>query len=345
MSKLQWDKIGERTYETGVDHAVLFPIVDGTYPKGVAWSGITAINENPSGAEANPFYADNIKYLNIMSAEDFGASIEAYTYPTEFEACDGSAEAAPGVIIGQQTRKSFGLSYRTKIGNDTDGQDHGYKLHFIYNALAAPSSRSHQTVNASPEPTTLSWEVSTTPVDISGYNPTAHLTIDSTRTDARRMRLIEDIIYGTEKTEARMPMPEEIIRLMNAPLPTEATITPTPSGETRLTKPVSELQADISIENGKVKGELKHVTNFTGFSKTLEKQTGNFLSLELSATNSGEITTQLIGGESEPKKVTDGFCVYRITDNKMQKISVTVTKGDYSDTMLLDLSGLTCRTE
>lgn len=215
MGKLQWDKVGERTYETGVDHGVLFPMgTGGIYDKGAAWSGLTAINENPSGGEANPFYADNIKYLNLMSAEDFGFGIEAYTYPPEWEACDGSAEIAPGVTVGQQTRKVFGLSYRTLIGNDVDGQDHGYKIHIVYGAQASPSQRNHNTVNDSPEPTAMSWDATTTPVEIPGAKPAAHMIIDSTKTDADKLAALEKILYGSEEEESRLPMPAEIIELM-----------------------------------------------------------------------------------------------------------------------------------
>lgn len=229
MSKLMWDKTGERFYETGVDHGVLYPIdASGAYSKGVAWNGITEVTESPSGAEANPLYADNIKYLNLIAAEDFGATIGAYTYPDEFEACDGSAEIAPGVTIGQQNRKTFGFSYRTKKGNDVDGQDHGYKLHLVYGALAAPSERNYQTVNDNPEAITFSWTVTTTPVNVPGFKPTAHLTIDSTKTDKTKLAALEAILYGTDgkgaegdadyvaPTEARLPLPDEIATLLGA---------------------------------------------------------------------------------------------------------------------------------
>lgn len=215
MSKLTWDQVGERRYETGVDHGVLYVMgAGGTYEKGVAWSGLTAINENPSGGEANPFYADNIKYLNLMSAEDYGFSIEAYTYPAEWDGCDGAAELAPGVTVGQQTRKVFGLAYRTLIGNDVDGQDHGYKIHLVYGAQASPSQRNHNTVNDSPEPTAMSWDATTTPVEIPGAKPAAHMIIDSTKTDKEKMAKLEEILYGTEEDESRLPMPAEIIELM-----------------------------------------------------------------------------------------------------------------------------------
>lgn len=217
MSKLMWDQVGERYYETGVDRCVLFVMgTSGAYGNGVAWSGVTAINENPSGGEANPFYADNVKYLNLMSAEDFGFGIEAYTYPDEWEACDGSAEVAPGVTVGQQTRKVFGLSYRTKIGNDVDGQDHGYKIHLVYGAQASPSQRNHNTINDSPEPTAMSWDATTTPVEIPGLKPAAHMTIDSTKTDKDKMAALEKILYGDEEAESRLPLPSEIAELMKA---------------------------------------------------------------------------------------------------------------------------------
>ena len=214
MAKLVWDQTGERLYETGVKNCVLYIPTDGVYSKGVAWNGITAVNESPSGAEPNPLYADDIKYLNLMSTEEFGASIEAYTYPDEFAQCDGSASIAKGVSIGQQTRKTFGLCYRTTLGNDTEGNDYGYKLHFIYGALAAPSEKAYATINDSPEAITFSWEISTTPVEVTGYKPTASLTIDSTAADPTKLAALEDILYGTEQIEARLPLPNEIATLM-----------------------------------------------------------------------------------------------------------------------------------
>lgn len=214
MSKLMWDQTGERLYETGVKMGVLYVQEGGAYPKGVAWNGLTAVTESPSGAEATPLYADDIKYLNLMSAEEFGATIEAYTYPKEFEACDGSASIATGVSIGQQTRKTFGLCYRTTVGNDTDGNDHGYKLHLIYGALAAPSEKAYATINDSPEAITFSWEVTTTPVDVTGHKPTASITIDSTKADKAKLAELEAILYGSESEEARMPLPDEIAELM-----------------------------------------------------------------------------------------------------------------------------------
>lgn len=217
MSKLKWDQTGERLFETGLDRGVLFPMGDsGEYDHGVAWNGLSNINESPSGGEATAVWADNIKYLNLMSAEDFGATIEAYTYPTEFEACDGSAEIAPGVTIGQQARKMFGLSYRTLIGNDVVGQKYGYKIHLVYGAMASPSEKSRQTVNDSPEATSMSWDLTTTPVDVDGFDPTAHLIIDSTKISADKLAALEKLLYGDEQTEATLPLPAKVIELLKA---------------------------------------------------------------------------------------------------------------------------------
>ena len=214
---LNWDQTGERLYETGVDRGVLYPMTSGTYGDGVAWNGLTSISESPSGAEATAIYADNIKYLNLMSVEEFGATIEAYTYPDEFMECDGSASIATGAYIGQQTRKHFGLCYRTRIGNDQDGDDHGYKIHIVYDCLASPSEKAYSTVNDSPEAISFSWEVTTTPVQVSGKKPTATVVIDSTKTDATKLAALEAILYGTAASgqtaavPARLPLPAEII--------------------------------------------------------------------------------------------------------------------------------------
>ena len=215
MTKLVWDKSGERFYETGVNKGVLYVQEAGAYPKGVAWNGLTAVTESPSGAEATPLYADNIKYLNLLSAEEFGATIEAYMYPDEFAACNGEASLTEGVTIGQQARKAFGMSYVTKIGNDVNN-DLGYKIHLIYGALAAPSERAYATVNDSPEAITFSWEVTTTPVEVEGMKPTACVTIDSTKVDAAKLKAFEDILYGTEDAEARLPLPTEVAELLTA---------------------------------------------------------------------------------------------------------------------------------
>lgn len=217
MAKIKWDKTGEHFYETGVKNGVLYVQEGGAYPKGVAWNGLTAVTESPSGAEATPLYADDIKYLNLISTEEFGATIEAYTYPDEFAACDGSAALVDGVMIGQQARKTFGLCYRTTIGNDTNGNDYGYKLHIIYGALAAPSEKAYATINDSPEAITFSWEVTTTPVNVTGAKPTASITIDSTKADPTKLAALEDILYGKDGepgNEPRLPLPDEIKTLM-----------------------------------------------------------------------------------------------------------------------------------
>ena len=215
MAKLVWDKSGERFYETGVQKGVLYlQDESGAYTKGVAWNGLTAVTESPSGAEATPLYADDIKYLELRSAEDFGATIEAYTYPEEFEACDGSAALAEGVIIGQQSRKPFGLCYRTVLGNDVQQNAYGYKIHLIYGATAAPSEKAYATINDSPEAVTFSWEITTTPVEVEGFKPTATVIIDSTKVDAEVLAAIEAKLYGTEEAEPSLPTPNEILEMV-----------------------------------------------------------------------------------------------------------------------------------
>lgn len=223
MSKLVWDQTGERLYETGIKKGVLYPIdSNNTYSKGYAWNGLTGVTESPSGAEATALYADDIKYLELYSAEEFGATIEAYTYPDEFAECDGSAVPTAGVSIGQQNRKMFGLSYVTTLGNDAQGNDYGYKLHLIYGAKASPSEKGYQTINDSPEAITFSWEIGTTPVNVTGYKPTASMVIDSTKVDTTKLAALEEILYGKDPTteggtdgvDARLPLPDEIITLL-----------------------------------------------------------------------------------------------------------------------------------
>lgn len=209
--RLTWDDAGKRFYETGVKQGVLYPQDDnGAYPKGVAWNGLTAVTESPEGAEPTPLYADDIKYLNLLSTEEFKATVEAYTYPDEFAECDGSGSLVEGVTIGQQDRKTFGLSYRTSLGNDVKGNEYGYKLHIVYGCLAAPSEKAYATVNDSPEAITFSWEVSTTPVNVTGFKPTASLVLDSVKLGAVKMKAIEDVLYGSSAAEARLPLPDEI---------------------------------------------------------------------------------------------------------------------------------------
>lgn len=221
-AKIVWDKTGEKIYETGVKNGVLYPQVNGAYPEGVAWNGLTAVTESPSGAEATPLYADDIKYLNLYSAEEFGATIECYTYPKEFEKCDGSAEIATGVSIGQQTRQAFGMSYKTTVGNDTEGAKYGYKLHLIYGATASPSEKAYATISDSPEAITFSYEVTTTPVNVEGFNPTASIVIDSTKIPADKLKELEEILYGKDPTSEdaddgvapRLPLPDEIVSIV-----------------------------------------------------------------------------------------------------------------------------------
>jgi len=241
MTKLQWDQVGERDYEAGVDRGVLFlSDASGVYDEGYAWNGLVTVTEAPSGAAANPQYADNIKYLNLLSAEQFGATIDAFTYPDEFASCDGTAELASGVQIGQQSRRTFGLCYRTRVGNDVDGTDHGYKLHLVYGALAAPSQKAYGTINDSPAALTFSWTVTTTPVDVSGtdpvtgkpFKPTASLTIDSTKVDATALAALEDELYGTAGADPRLPLPDEVIALFAGTVTTVTTQAPTYNAST-----------------------------------------------------------------------------------------------------------------
>lgn len=216
MEKIVWDQTGERLYETGVKNGVLYVQENGTYPKGVAWNGLTAVTESPSGAEPTALYADDTKYVNLVSAEEFGATVEAYTYPDEFAECDGSASIADGVYIGQQNRKTFGLSYKTTVGNDVNNNNHGYKLHLIYGAVASPSEKSYSTINDSPDAITFSWEISTTPVNVTGHKPTALLTIDSTKVDPTKLAKLEAVLYGSSEADARLPLPDEIVSILTA---------------------------------------------------------------------------------------------------------------------------------
>lgn len=230
MTKLAWDKVGERLYETGVDRGVLYiPNSSGVYDNGYAWNGLTAVTESPSGAESNKQYADNQIYLNLLSAEEFGGTIEAFTYPDEFGQCDGTAEPEPGITIGQQNRKTFGLAYRTRLGNDLDGTDHGYKLHLVYGATAAPSEKAYATINDSPEAITFSWEITTTPVEVGtiggvDYKPTASITIDSTKVDASALTDLENFLYGTVGTDPSLPSPAAVIAVFAG---TVVQVTPT----------------------------------------------------------------------------------------------------------------------
>lgn len=232
--KLTWDKVGERFYETGVDHGVLYiPNGVGAYNSGFAWNGLVTVTESPSGADANPKYADNIKYLNLVSAEQFGASIEAFTYPDEFAQCDGTATPQPGIALGQQGRKTFGLAYRTRMGNDLTGTEYGYKLHLIYGALATPSERAYATINDSPEAITFKWTLTTSQVDVAGYKPTASLTIDSTKVNATALAQLEDLLYGTAGVDPQLPLPAAVIAMFAGTITQVAPVAPTYNSTTK----------------------------------------------------------------------------------------------------------------
>ena len=215
MARLIWDEVGQRFFETGVKNGVLYvQDNDGSYKNGVVWNGLTAVTESPSGAEETPLYADDVKYLTLRSAEEFGATIEAYTYPEEFEQCDGSAAIAAGITIGQQARRAFGLCYRTSVGNDIQGQNFSYKLHLIYGCTVAPSEKSYSTINDNPEAITFSWELSTVPVPVEGFSPTASLVIDASKVDEEKMELLENALFGDESNEAKLLLPNEIMELL-----------------------------------------------------------------------------------------------------------------------------------
>jgi len=224
MPALVWDLVGERFYETGIDHGVLYiPDQAGDYSEGVAWNGLTSVSETPTGAESNAQYADNIKYLNLISVEEFGATVEAFTYPDEFAQFDGLGVPGPGIFVGQQPRKTFGLSYRTRVGNDLEGDAHGYKLHLVYGCIASPSEKAYNTINDSPEAITFSWEISTTPVPVSGYQPTSLLVVDSTLVDSTQLQALESELYGGTTDAARLPLPDEVISMLGGGGPLEAT--------------------------------------------------------------------------------------------------------------------------
>lgn len=348
--RLEWDKSGERFYETGVDHVVLYlQKTGGKYPKGVPWNGITAITEKPGGAESSDMWADNIKYASLRSAETFGATIEAYMFPDEFYECDGSAQLAEGVYLGQQSRSPFGLSYRTKVGNDTATEsDDGYKLHIVYGATASPSEKGYSTINDSPEAITLSWEMETTPVNVPGFKATSTITINSLKVEPEIMRKLEDALYGTDETEAHLPLPDEIIEILNSGSGPE----PMPEVKINLTglqgnmglgsKTAEEIQENIVIDNDShsISGTLKKVDEpWKEFSNT--NNTGYFLGLDVQniGTESGkDIYFTLEGGSTPEKQVQeDHRIVLKISDEKSQKVKIRVDQ----DTTTYDLTNLT----
>lgn len=340
--KLQWDKTGERFYETGVDHGVLYPIQpSGAYTKGVAWSGLTGVTDKPSGAEANPKYADNIKYLNLISAEDLGGTIKAFYYPPEWKQCDGRAEIVKGITIGQQNRKMFGLCYRTKLGNDTDGQDHGYTLHLIYGAQAAPSERDYQTVNESPDAIEFSWEYTTTPVDVPGFKPTAGVEIKSTDVAPAILAAIEEILYGSETADPRLPLPEELISLIDS-MTVKVTVEPESASSTLLGKKVSDLQSNIVVGDDSISGSLKHVTGYTGFSSKAAEQEGHYLALKFTTDPADAVTTvELVGGTKGPVALDADRNIVLLIKSNTQSVKVVSTKNDISTIQTYSLTGLT----
>lgn len=261
MAVLEWDKVGERRFETGVDHGVLYlPDASGDYVDGVVWNGLVSVNETPSGAEASPQYADNIKYLNLVSAEEFGGTIEAFTYPVEFEQCDGTAQPHPGVSVAQQSRRTFGLSYRNLIGNDVAGTDFGEKIHLVYGALAAPSEKARATVNDSPEAVTLSWEFTTTPVAVPGLKPTAHITVDSTVVTKASMDALKAILYGTPGTNARMPLPAEVFAIFSG---STTVVTPAEPTFSNNNITIPELSGVVYKINGRAVAGIVPITEDT----------------------------------------------------------------------------------
>ena len=343
MSRLQWDVIGERRFETGTKKGVIYPVDSATrtYGKGVAWTGLTAVTESPSGAEATALYADDIKYLNMYSAEEFGATIEAYTYPDEFAILDGTAELTPGVTIGQQARKPFGFSYVTTIGNDTDGNDFGYKIHLIYGCMVSPSEKSYATINDSPEAITFSWEMTTTPVSVNGYKPTATVVIDSTKCDATKLKAFEDILYGTDTEDARLPLPDEVKELLAANPLSLVVNANVPDSLDLFGKVASDLQEGINFTANAITGTLKYQDDYTGFSSDPALQTGNFIALSINTEEPDATITVKI---TDPVVLdADRVFVGRIANKDSQTITITATKEGYDTvTKVYSLAGLIC---
>lgn len=343
MPKIVWDRAGEHYYETGVDHGVLYPTANGKYGKGVAWNGLTSVSESPSGADSSAQYADNIKYLNLIAAEEFGATIEAFTYPDEFAVCDGSAEPVRGVKIGQQNRRPFGFCYRTLLGNDLEGTEYGYLIHLVYGATASPSERAYSTVNDSPEAITFSWEVTTTPVDVPGYKPTANLIIDSTKVSAAAMTKIENALYGTDDEDPKLLMPSEVFEIIGSTSSIVLTVASPASTVSLFGKTVADLQTNVApSDDNNFTGKLLYNTDYTGFSDKAVEQEGNYLALHIGANDSeAEIEVELIGGSSPVcKDAGDGNYVMRITNATTQKVRVSAVSGRESATKIYDLTGL-----
>lgn len=357
MAKLIFDKAGERYYETGVEKCALFlQANDGTYPSGVAWNGITEIQENPSGGESNKQYADDIDYLNLISKETFGGSIATFTTPKEWEECDGSKEIAPGVYIHQQNRRTFGLAYKTLLGNDIEGTDYGYKLHLVWGAKASPSERSRTTTNESPEATNPSFTFDTTPLDVPGYKPTSHIELRSDQVNPEKLAAFEEIIYGSETTDAKLPLPAEVYEFFKeSPTPptptpslTDLTITPEDPSKNVLGKLTSELQTGVTIVDGEATGTINYVTDYTGFDgSNPELQEGHYIVIKIADIDSKavSVTGAIVPGISGPAEMIndpDLDIVLRITDKDTQKATFVQTDADgNTNVQEIGLSGLT----
>ena len=354
MARLEWDKIGEHFMELGTDHGVLYvqdpdkdPIKDDMkyhYGKGVVWNGLTSVTLSPEGAEPSDIYADNIKYATIRSAETFGATIEAYTFPDEFYECDGSVVVAKGIVLHGQKRNQFGFSYRSRVINDTNpDSDDTYKLHLIYGATASPSEQTTETINDSPDPGTFSWEIATTPIAVKGFKPVAHIEILSRTYPAAVMQKIEDILYGSETTDPRMPLPDELIEILSLPEGILATQISAPKPtETFLKKAASDLQENIKINEKSltdvaVTGTLKKVDNFTEFGD-VDNGSGHYLAINVDVPEGAE--ADLIGVKyTEPKKITDGYVLFKVTD-KSKPFTIRVTDDETVIDKVYDLTGL-----
>lgn len=337
--RVEWDKLGERLYETGVDHVVLYQFVDNHYTNGVAWNGVTGITENKSGAEPSPLYADNIKYLVLKSLEEYGITIESYTYPDEFEANNGMEELATGVVIGQQTRSTFGLSFRTMVGNDTEHEAYGYRLHLVYGCDASPSEESNSTINDSPEAKTFSYEISSTPVVMDNGKTTCCVTVDSKKADKTKLKALEDKLYGGPGVAAELPLPDEIREMFSSEV-IASRVSASADTATHYGKATSELQSDIVITSNAISGSLKKVESFPEWGSDGEEG-GNFLSLTMDKYDAEKVETKIDGGVNpEYKEVTDGFCIYKLTDTASQKILVKTTKDGKSVVTTYNLVGL-----
>lgn len=343
MSRVVWDRAGEHYYETGVDRGVLYPTKNGKYQTGVVWNGLTSVSESPSGADSSAQYADNIKYLNLIAAEEFGATIEAFTYPDEFAVCDGSAEPIRGVRIGQQTRRPFGFSYRTLMGNDLEGTEYGYQIHLVYGATASPSERGYNTVNDSPEAITFSWEVTTTPVEVSGYKPTANMIIDTTKVSTAAVAKLEDILYGTADTDPRLPMPDEVIELIGSTTSIVLNVISPSSSASLFGKKTTDLQANLDVgTDNKFTGKLLYVTDYTGISDNANEQEGNYLAINVTVNDAdATIDVELLGGTSPLcKSAGSGNWVMRVTNPISQTVKISAISGRDSTTRMYGLDEL-----